>query len=99
MGIMTRKQGTEYVISSDRGALDAPTDRAPKGRPLESYEVWTGKNWSAVMTEAATFGTLDDADDYVRANFAKVTGLLSPQKPSIRRPAKSAIPAPNVTGS
>ena len=26
-------------------------------------------NWSVVMTEAKTFGTLDDADDYVRVNF------------------------------
>ena len=99
MGVMTRKQGTEYVISSDRSATDIPTTRAPARRPTDSYEVWTGKNWSAEMSEAKTFGTLDDADEYVRANFAKVTGLLSTQKPSIRRPAKTPIPAPDVTGA
>ena len=76
MGIMTRKLGTEFVIGSDRSASDAPSNRPPKGRPSESYEVWTGKNWSAVMTEAQTFGTLDAADDYVRVNFAAVTGLV-----------------------
>jgi len=74
MGIMTRKSGTEYVISSDRSATDAPVNRAPKGRPSGNYEVWTGDAWSAEMTAAKTFGTLDDADEYVRANFKKVTG-------------------------
>ena len=38
------------------------------------------------MTEAMTFDTLDDADEYVRANFSKVTGQLSPTKagPAVR---------------
>src|ERR1700710_3009265 len=79
MGIMSRKQGVQYVISSDRSSADAPTNRAPKGRPSENYEVWTGDQWSAEMTKAKMFTTQDEADDYVRANFAKVTGLLSPQ--------------------
>ncbi len=49
------------------------------------------------MTEAKTFGTLDDADDYVRVNFAQVTGLLPPvKKPSVKRPAKPTTPAPDV---
>lgn len=74
MGILTRKLGTEYVIGSDRCATDAPVSRAPKSRPSGSYEVWTGDAWSAEMTAAKTFGTLDDADEYVRANFKKVTG-------------------------
>ena len=74
MGIMTRKLGTEYVISSDRSATDAPVNRAPKSRPSESYEVWTGDAWSAEMTAAKKFESLDDADEYVRANFKKVTG-------------------------
>jgi hypothetical protein len=74
MGIMARKLGTDYVISSDRSLTDAPVNRAPKRRASGSYEVWTGEIWSTVMTEAKTFGTLDDADEYVRANFKKVTG-------------------------
>ena len=89
MGVMTRPQGGAYVISSDRSPTDEPTNRAPKGRPSECYEVWTGANWSAVMTDAQSFATLDDADEYVRANFAKVTGLLSVSKPSVRRPKRA----------
>jgi hypothetical protein len=100
MGIMTRRQGAGFVISSDRSASDAPTNRPPKGRPTESYEVWTDSGWSAVMSEAKTFGTLDDADDYVRINFARVTGLLpAAQKPSVRRPAKPSTPVPDVTAT
>jgi hypothetical protein len=98
MGIMTRRQGTEFVISSDRGANDAPTSKAPKGRPSENYEVWNGDNWSTISTDAKTFDTLDAADDYVRANFSKVTGLrTAPPKPRVKRPSKPAPPAPDVT--
>ncbi len=102
MGIMTRKQGAEYVISSDCNAADAPTNRAPKGRPSGNYEVWTGENWSAELNNAKPFDTLDAADDYVRANFARVTGLISPQKRSFKRPAKPKMPVeplPEVTGT
>ena len=100
MGIMTRRQGPGFVISSDRSASDAPTNRPPKGRPSENYEVWTGSSWSAVMSEAKSFGTLDDADDYVRVNFAQVTGLLpAVKKPSVKRPAKSTTPLPDVTAT
>ena len=99
MGIMTRRQGADFVISSDRSAADAPTNRAPKGQPSANYEVWTGTTWSPVMTEAKTFGTLDDADDYVRVNFAAVTGLLSPQKPSVRRPPRTATPTPTAAAA
>jgi hypothetical protein len=98
MGILTRKQGPDYVIGSDRSAMDAPTNRAPKGRLAESLAVWTGETWSAVMTEAMTFGTLDDADEYVRANFSKVTGQISATKPSIKRQVQPAAPSPAVTG-
>jgi hypothetical protein len=99
MGILTRKQGADYVIGSDRSATEAPTSRAPKGRLTDSITVWTGESWSAVMTEAMTFGTLDDADEYVRANFSKVTGQVSATKPSIKRPVESVTPSPAVTGS
>jgi hypothetical protein len=99
MGILTRKEGTDYVIGSDRSASDAPTSRPPKGRPSGSLEVWTGETWSAVMTEAMKFDTLDDADEYVRANFSKVTGQLSPTKSAITRPVEAVTPSPAVTGT
>jgi hypothetical protein len=97
MGIMTRKQGAGYVIGSDRTASDAPTSRPPKGRPTGSLAVWTGESWSAVMAEAMTFDTLADADEYVRANFSKVTGQVSIIKPGFSRPAEAAIPSPAAT--
>jgi len=96
MGILTRKQGTGFVIGSDRNATDAPTTRPPKGRLSDSIAVWTGETWSAVMTDAMTFETLDDADEYVRVNFSKVAGQFSPAKPSIKRPVESVIPPPPV---
>ena len=96
MGILTRKQGTGYVIGSDRFATDAPTARPPKSPNSDSIAVWTGETWSAVMTEAMIFDTLDDADEYVRANYSKVAGQLSPAKPTIKRPVESAIPSPPV---
>ena len=96
MGILTRKQGTDYVISSDRSATDAPTARAPKGPLSGSIAVWTGDVWSAVMSEAMTFHTLDDADEYVRANYSKVVGQLTPAKSTIKRPVESGISSPPV---
>jgi hypothetical protein len=97
MGILTRKQGTGFVIGSDRNATDASTTRPPKGPLSDSIAVWTGETWSAVMNEAMTFETLDDADEYVRANFSKVSGQFSPAKPSIKRPVESVLPSPPVT--
>ena len=73
MGILTRKQGDAYVISSDRNSADAPAKHAPK-RQSNIYEVWTGRLWSVAMTDAKTFESLDSADEYVRANYALVTG-------------------------
>jgi len=96
MGILTRKQGTGFVIGSDRGATDAPTTRPPNGRLSESIAVWTGETWSAVMNEAMTFDTLDEADEYVRANLSKVAGQFSSAKPSVKRPVESVIPPPPV---
>jgi hypothetical protein len=99
MGILTRKQGTDYVIGSDRNTTDAPTNRAPKGRSSsDSMAVWTGEAWSAQTTDAMTFATLDDADEYVRANFAKVTAQLAVAKVRIVRPTQPATAAP-VTAS
>jgi hypothetical protein len=94
---MTRRQGTAYVIGSDRSVTDAPTNKAPKGKPSDNYEVWTGEAWSAVMSDAQTFETLDSADEYVRANFEKVTGHRSVKKVSVRRPNKIAAPSSPAT--
>ncbi len=94
MGILTRKQGTGFVIGSDRSATDAPTTRAPKGRLSDSIAVWTGETWSPEMAEALTFDTLDAADEYVRANYAKVAGQFSPAKPSIKRAVNETTPPP-----
>lgn len=72
MGILTREQGKAFVISSDHNSTDPPSKRAPR-RLDEPYQVWTGSGWSIDVGEAMTFDSLDDADDYVRANYAKVS--------------------------
>lgn len=72
MGILTRKQGTTFVISSDHNPLDA-LGRRPARRLDEPYQVWTGAHWSANNEEAMVFESLDDADEYVRANYARVS--------------------------
>ena len=74
MGIIARQNGKDYVIASDRNTGDAKTNRPPKGKPSEQYEVWTGSAWSAEMGDAKKFETSDDVDEYVRANFSRVTG-------------------------
>ena len=73
MGIMTRQQGEEYIITSDCKSDDAPRRRAPR-RATGTYQVWTGTTWSAVVSDAKRFDSLDKADEYVRANYAQVTG-------------------------
>lgn len=73
MGILTRRQDDTFVISSDRQAGASPTSRAP-ARLSDVYEVWTGTSWSSSKDDALRFVTLDAADEYVRANFTKVTG-------------------------
>ena len=74
MGILTLQQGGKYVISSDRSMSDAPVNRPPKGRPSGDYQVWTGDTWSLVKADAMTFGTLDQADEYVKANYRRLSG-------------------------
>jgi hypothetical protein len=70
MGILTRRQGNHYVISSDHTA-DVANKRAPR-HLTDDYQVWTGKQWSANTTDALNFESLDEADEYVRANYAMV---------------------------
>ena len=73
MGILTRRQGTKYVITSDRDSHDAPSNRPPR-RLADAYRVWTGADWSTSAASALMFDSLDEADDYVRAHYSKVTG-------------------------
>jgi hypothetical protein len=73
MGIMTRRQGEGYVITSDRASHASPTKRAPR-KIAEVFQVWTGTIWSADLTAAIVFPTIDEADEYVRSHFAQVTG-------------------------
>jgi hypothetical protein len=70
MGILTRRQGPSYVITSDHTA-DESKKHAPR-RLADVYHVWTGATWSDNMADAMTFVSLDEADDYVRANYGKV---------------------------
>ena len=74
MGILTLQQAGNYVVSSDRNITDAPVGRPPKGPPSGDYRVWTGDSWSLVKTDAATFGTLDQADEYVKVNYRRLSG-------------------------
>jgi len=73
MGILTRQQGEVFVITTDRSSEEAPKTRAP-ARLTDIYRVWTGAKWSETKEEAMSFKSLPAADEYVRANFAKVTG-------------------------
>ena len=73
VGIVTVQRGDDYVIASDCDPAEAPTTRAPKRMESPSH-VWTGAAWSTVMTEAKIFDTPDDADEYLRSHYAKVTG-------------------------
>jgi len=74
MGILTLEQGGKYAISSDRSITDTPVNRPPKGKVSDNYEVWTGQGWSVGQADAMTFGTLDEADEYVRANYRRLSG-------------------------
>jgi hypothetical protein len=72
MGILTRRQGDAFVITSDRTSDSTPTKQAPR-RLSDTYQVWTGASWSTKMADGLSFASLEDADEYVRANFGKVT--------------------------
>ena len=71
MGILTRAQEDVFVITSDRAATASPAARAP-ARLSDAYHVWTGTRWSIEKSDALRFDTLDAADEYVRANFARI---------------------------
>jgi hypothetical protein len=71
MGVMTRDQGGGFVVTSDRLLGEAKSTRAAK-KMSSTYLVWTGDNWSSVMTDAKTFETGEAADEYIRANSERV---------------------------
>src|SRR5262249_44142710 len=70
MGILTRKQGERFVVSSDRASPGGGNRAPPSVR--EPYQVWTGFEWSSNVDAAVFFQSMDDADEYVRANFPKL---------------------------
>lgn len=77
MGVMTRKSDENFIITSDRIAGELPSGRAPKQRVSEVYQVWTGDGWSATMADAKTFTASEVADEYIRANYARVMGQMA----------------------
>ncbi len=72
MGVMSRKSGDNFIITSDKVAGEPPTKQAPKKPMVEGFQVWTGDRWSTSIEAAAVFSELDAADDYIRANFDRV---------------------------
>jgi hypothetical protein len=69
---MARKLGETFVITSDRVVGELSSRQAPKKRVADDYQVWTGNGWSPTMTDATTFLAIDGADEYIRANYARV---------------------------
>lgn len=73
MGVMARKSGEHFFITSDRAAGEPSSKSAPKKQmPNDVFQVWTGSDWSTSHATAALFSGLDAADDYIRANFDRV---------------------------
>jgi hypothetical protein len=73
MGILTRRQGESFVISSDHRLPGVDRKRAARGLLNGPYHVWAGENWSPNIDDALTFVSLDEADEYVRADYGKVS--------------------------
>jgi hypothetical protein len=71
VGIMARKRDEAYVIASDRGPDGVLNKRAARNLS-NTYHVWTGDCWTAVMSDAKTFETEEAAEDYIRANADQV---------------------------
>lgn len=74
MGVMSRKSGDNFIITSDRVDGEAPTKQASKKPLSDVFQVWTGEGWSASIGAAAIFSALDAAEDYIRANYGRVMG-------------------------
>ncbi len=72
MGVMARAQDEHFVITSDRILGDSPSKTAPKRVNDQIYQIWTGNNWSAIASDAIKFAEMDDADDYIKENSARL---------------------------
>ena len=72
MGVRPRKSGEEFIITSDRVAGELSSNNIPKKQRPEVFQVWSGNGWSATITDATLFTTIDVADEYIRANYARV---------------------------
>ena len=73
MGILTRRQGDAYVITSDRVSHAVPLEACP-GRLSDVYQVWTSSGWSTEISAALLFRSMDEADEYIRTHYAQITG-------------------------
>ena len=71
MGVMPRKAGEKFIITSDRVVGELPNNRIPK-QTSKLFQVWNGDGWSANLTDAKTFTESNGADEYIRENFARV---------------------------
>lgn len=72
MGVMPRKSGDSFIITSDRIAGELPSKAVPRKQIVDVFQVWTGSGWSTSQDAAVVFSALDAADDYIRANFDRV---------------------------
>ena len=72
MGILTRRQGETFIISSDRDVGGQETKRPPR-RMNDAYQVWAGETWSPNIDDAMIFGSLEEADEYVQMHYAKLS--------------------------
>jgi hypothetical protein len=72
MGVMSRKSGESFIITSDRVVGEVAVKHAPKKSVSDVFQVWTGDSWSTSLSAATVFSTLDAADEYIRANFDRV---------------------------
>ena len=72
MGVMARAQDELYVITSDRILGDSPSKTAPKRSNDQLYQTWTGDQWSPIATDAITFEAMEDAEEYIKDNSARL---------------------------
>ena len=72
MGVMARESGEKFIITSDCVAGEPPSNRVPQKDRLDVFQVWTGEGWSATITDATFFTDIAVADEYIRANYARV---------------------------
>ena len=72
MGLVPLRQGDHFVIASDCDPHAAPVARPPRKISTASH-VWTGSEWSTVLTDGKTFPSADAADQYLQNQYARLT--------------------------